>query len=62
MTVDGIEYSTGLFQKIKFYIVQGKMFFLIDSLIQMLIHFLVVEDYELPKSTTDTLSLPLTLE
>ena len=28
----------------------------------LLIHFLVVEDYELPKSTSHTLSVPLNLE
>ena len=28
----------------------------------LLIHFLVVEDYELPKSTSHILSVPLTLE
>ena len=28
----------------------------------LLIHFLVAEDYELPKSTSHILSVPLTLE
>ena len=39
MSFDGIEHATGLFQKIKFCFFYGKMFFL-------LIHFLVVEDYD----------------
>ena len=48
-------HTTCLLQKIKYYIVYGKMFFLI-------IHFLGVEGYELPTSTSYVLTLPLTLE
>ena len=48
--------ATSLFQKIMFYVFYGKVFFFI------LIHFLVVEDYELPKSTSHTLRVPLNLE
>ena len=47
--------STDLYKKLKFYIVYGKMFFLIDS-------FLVAEDYDLPKSSNHILSAPLYLE
>ena len=50
-----IEHTTGLFQKFKFYVVYGKFFIL-------LIDFLVVEDYELPKSTSHILKVPLNLE
>ena len=32
MSFDGIEHITGIFQKIKFYIGYGKMFFFTDSL------------------------------
>ena len=57
MSFDRIEHTTGLFHKIKFYTIYGmvRCFFL-------LIYFLVVEDYELPKSTSHVLSVPLTLE
>ena len=57
MPFDGIEHTTGLFQKIKFYIVYGKMFFLID---QFLIDQL--EDYELPKNTSHIVIVPINLE
>ena len=52
---DGIEHTTGLFQKIQFYIVYGKMFF-------SLIYFLVIKDYEFPKSTSHILSVLLNLK
>ena len=44
-----------LLYKINFYCVYGNFFFLLS-------HFLVVEDYELSKSTSHVLSVPLTLE
>ena len=50
MSFDGIEHTTGLLHKIKFYIVYGKTFFL-------LIYFLVVENYESPKSASHVLSI-----
>ena len=52
MSVNGIWHTTGLLHKISFH--YGKTFFL-------LIHFLVVEDYELPKSTSHAVSVPLSL-
>ena len=55
MFFDRIELTTGLLHKIKLHTVYGKMFFL-------LIHFLVAEDYESPKSTSHVLSVPLNLE
>ena len=55
MSFDGTEHTNGLFQKNKFYIVYGKMFLL-------LIRFLVVEDCELPKSTSHVLNVPISLE
>ena len=55
MSFGRIEHATGLLHKIKFCIVYGKMFFL-------LIHFLVADDYEFPKSASHILSVPLTLE
>ena len=55
MSFDSIKHTNGLFHKIKFYIVYDKIFLL-------LIHFLVVEDYEFPKSTSHVLIVPLTLE
>ena len=55
MSFDRIDHATGLLHKIMFYIVYGKMLFL-------LIHFLIVADYALPKRTSNTLSVPLTLE
>ena len=59
MTIDGIEHTTGIFQKK--YIQKGFMWFMVRCFF-LLIHFLVVEDYQLPKSTNLILSLPLTLE
>ena len=54
MLFDKIEHTTGsLPHKVKFYIVYGKMFFL-------LIHF--IEDCKLPKGISHVLSVPLTLE
>ena len=53
--IDKIDLTAGLLYKIKFFMVYGKMFFL-------MIHFLIEEDYELPKSTSHSLSVPLTLE
>ena len=44
------------FQKLSF------MFFMVRCFFFMLIHFLVVEDYELPKSASHTVSVPLNLE
>ena len=55
MSFEVIEHTTGLFQKFKFYVVYGKFFIL-------LMDFLVVEDYELPKSTSHILRVPLNLE
>ena len=55
MSFEVIEHTTGLFQKFEFYVVYGKFFIL-------LIDFLVVEDYELPKSTSHILKVPLNLE
>ena len=56
MSSDGIEHTTGLFRKIlSFILFMVRRFFL-------LIHFLVVEDYGLPKSTGHILSVPLNLE
>ena len=52
-----IEHTPGILHKIKLYIVYGKMF-----LFCLLINFLVEEDYELPKCTSQILSVPLTLE
>ena len=54
MSFDRIQYTSSLLQ-ITFYIAYGKTFFLF-------IHFLVLEDYELPKSTSHILSVPLTLK
>ena len=59
MTIDEIEHTTGLFQKK--YIQKGFILFMVRCFF-LLIHFLVVEDYQLPKSTSLILSLPLTLE
>ena len=55
MCFDRIDYATGLLHKIKFILFMVRCFFL-------LIHFLVVEYYELPKSTSHILSVPLTLD
>ena len=55
MSFDGIKHSAGLLYKIKFYLFIVRRFFL-------LIHFLVVEDHESPKSTCHVLHVPLTLE
>ena len=52
MSINGIGHTTGLLHKIRFH--YSKTFFL-------LIHFLVVEDYELPKSTSHAVSVPLSL-
>ena len=56
MSFEVIERTTGLFQKFKFYVAYGKVFFI------LLIDFLVVKDYELPKSTSHILRVPLNLE
>ena len=53
MSFDRIEHTADLLQKIKFYIVYDK--------IELLIHFLVVEVYELPKSASHALIVPLNL-
>ena len=45
MCFDMIEHTTTLFQKIQFFLFYSNMFFLLS-------HFLVVEDYVLPKSTS----------
>ena len=45
------------FEKLSFMLFKVRCFFFF-----ILIHFLVVEDYELPKSTSHTLSVPLNLE
>ena len=50
MPLDRIENTAGLLHKIKFYILYVKKFFL-------LIHFSVLEDYELPKRTSHILSI-----
>ena len=55
MYFNGIEHTTGLFQKIKFFVVYGRYFFL-------LIHFVVEEDYQLPKITSHVLSVPLNVQ
>ena len=55
MCFDKIGHDTGLLHKIKFYCVYNKFFFLLS-------HFLVVKDYELYQSTSDLLSVSLTLE
>ena len=55
MSFDRIEHVIGLLLKIKFYIIYGKTFL-------WLVYFLVVEVYELPKSTSHVLNVPLTLE
>ena len=52
MSFDRIEHTTGLLHKIKFYCIYVKT----------LSHFLVVEDYELSKSISHLLRVPLTLE
>ena len=44
MFFDRIEHTTCLLDKIKFFIVYDKILFLV--------HFLVVNDYELPKGTS----------
>ena len=44
MSFDRKEHATGLSHKIKFYIVYGNKFFF------LLIHVLVVKNYELPKN------------
>ena len=49
------EHIAGFFFKLSFILFMGRCFFL-------LVHFLVVEDYELPKSTSHILSVPLNLE
>ena len=55
MSFDRTEHTTGLLHKIKFYVVYGKMFLLIDSF-----HCgRSIEDYESPKSTSHVISLPL---
>ena len=59
MSFDGRDHASGLFLKIKFYIVYGKILMVRYFLF---IYFLVVEDYELPKSTSHVLSVPLNLE
>ena len=56
MSSDGIEHTTGLFQKkLSFISFMVRCFFL-------LIHFLVVEDYGWSKSAGHILSVPLNLE
>ena len=55
MTFGSIEHTTGPLHKTSFILYMGGCFFL-------LIHFLVLEDYELPKSASNVLSVPLTLE
>ena len=56
MFSNALEHTTGLFQKIEFLVVYAKCFFL------LLIHFLVVEDNELPESRSHYLSVALNLE
>ena len=55
MSFDGIEHAAGLLHKVKFLLFMVRYFFL-------LIHSLIVEDYESPKSTSHVLSIPLNLE
>ena len=55
MPFDRIEHTTGLFTKLSFNMFRVRCFFLLS-------HFLVVEAYELSKSTSHFLSVPLTLE
>ena len=55
MSFEMIEHTTGLLHKTKFFIVYVKNFF-------SLIHFLIVENHQLLKSTSHNLSVPLTLE
>ena len=55
MSFDWIEHTTGLFHKIKFCFVCGKIFSLLS-------HFLIAKDYELSKSTRHLVSVPLTLK
>ena len=55
MSFDGIEHTAGLLDKVKFLLFMVRYYFL-------LIHSLVVEDYESPKSTSHVLSIPLNLE
>ena len=50
MSFDSIEHTTGFLYKTKFYCVYGEMF------------FVVVEEYELFKSTSHLPNVPLTLE
>ena len=56
MSFDGIEHTAGLLHKIKFCIVYGKMFFLIDSFLSN------GRDYESPKITSHVLCVPLNLQ
>ena len=46
MPLDRIEHATGLLYKIKFYIVYGKMFFLIDSFLSSIRLWVVFEVYD----------------
>ena len=55
MSFDRIGHTIGILHKIKFYCVYGKIFFSLS-------HFLLVEDYDLSKSTSHLLTVPLTLE
>ena len=55
MSFDWIEHTTGIFYKIKFYFVYGKIFSLLS-------HFLIAKDYELSKSRNHLVSVPLTLK
>ena len=50
MSFDRIEHNDDLLHKIKFYIIYGKLFFL-------LIPCLEVDDYELPKCTSSTCTI-----
>ena len=54
MSFDMREHKTGFLKKIK-------VTFMVTCFF-LLIHFLAVEDYELPKITSHILSVPLTLE
>ena len=56
MFSNALEHTTDLFQKIEVLVVYAKCFFL------LLIHFLVVEDHELPESRSHYLSVTLNPE
>ena len=55
MFSNALEHTTDLFQKIELLVVYAKCFFL------LLIHFLVVEDHEVPESRSHYLSVTLNL-